>query len=167
MLQLLLLTSWMITSTLSFSIPHPLAHRRRLSSALSSSIQERYFQLEELEDASSATTEIFLNADHTLSIGETDGPLFLKATGTWQQQADQFLMSLTRTYQGGTEKREVTSMGEFPFQVVRTFVGDVTSVGDLVSVSGKITSNDDVMGEKNVGYFHLIDTTNDRLGEEP
>ena len=42
-----------------------------------------YYQLEEMEDRDSCTTELFLRADGVVEFGDTDGPQFIAAAGTW------------------------------------------------------------------------------------
>lgn len=127
---------------------------------------KRYFQLEEMEDADTATTEVFLNADQTVDIGETDGPLFIGAEGTWKQNDNEFEMVLTRRFQAGREGRVFTDMGEFEFDVVRTFTGEMTMVGAAAAVQGGIHSSDEILGDQEVGFFNMIDTTNERLEQE-
>jgi hypothetical protein len=129
-------------------------------------VPKRYFQLEEMEDADTATTEVFLNVDQTVAVGETDGPLFITAEGTWKQNDDEFEMVLTRRFQAGKEVRLPTDMGEFEFDVVRTFTGEMAIVGASTAVQGGIHSSDEILGDREVGFFNMIDTTNDRLGEE-
>ena len=55
-------------------------------------------------------------------------------------------------------------MGEFSFSVERVYAGDMTVVGGKTAVSGVIHQIDD-LGDREVGYFNMIDTTNERLGE--
>ena len=44
-----------------------------------------HLQLEELEDAETSTTEVFLNDDFTVALGETDGPRYIASEGTWSE----------------------------------------------------------------------------------
>lgn len=44
-----------------------------------------HFQLEEFEDAETSTTDVLLNADMTVSLGETDGPRYVSAEGSWAE----------------------------------------------------------------------------------
>ena len=126
-----------------------------------------YFQLEELEDKESATTEVCLKADNTVDVGETDGPLFVRASGTWKEsQEGDFEMVLNRTYQGGSEQRESTAMGEFEFAVERVFTGQRSKVGEKFAVTGSMHSMDEVRGDEIVGYFNMIETTKERLRNE-
>ena len=46
--------------------------------------ENKYYQLEELEDAENCTTELFLKENGSVEIGETDGPLFVNAIGHWE-----------------------------------------------------------------------------------
>jgi hypothetical protein len=132
-----------------------------------SSAKERYFQLEELEDQETATTELFLKADSTVEFGKTDGPLYIEASGTWKElSSGKFDMILKRTFEAGTEQEKYTDMGEFDFEVERTFTGEMAMVGECVAVTGTMHALDAVLGDEEVGYFNMIDTTKERLGEE-
>ena len=46
-----------------------------------------YYQLEELEDKETCTTELFLREDGVVDFGETDGPKYIAAAGTWSVPA--------------------------------------------------------------------------------
>jgi len=48
-----------------------------------------HLQLEELEDAETSTTEVFLNGDFTVTLGETDGPRYIASEGTWSESFNQ------------------------------------------------------------------------------
>ena len=143
---------------------------------------ETYFQLEELEDCESATTELYLHSDNTVSVGETDGPMYLQASGTWTtttpmsngytpynsngsnsgSTVQNFAMTITRRYEAGREKSESTDVGTFEFDVERTFLGEIIRIGANVGVSGKIHMYDDLLGDEVVGYFNMIDTTKEQ-----
>jgi hypothetical protein len=47
------------------------------------SYAQEFYQFEELEDKESCTTELFLKSDGVIEFGETDGPIYLAAAGTW------------------------------------------------------------------------------------
>jgi len=129
----------------------------------------KYFQLEEMEDNESCTTEIYLADDGSVRVSttETDGPLPKAASGTWvetevgeagdddEDSPLPFSMLIARTFGTGI------GMGEDKgsFTVERTFRGSVSLVGDSVSISGSMHILDDVKGDINVGYFSMIDTT--------
>eukprot|EP00532_Pseudo-nitzschia_australis_P007084 CAMPEP_0168180682 /NCGR_PEP_ID=MMETSP0139_2-20121125/10695_1 /TAXON_ID=44445 /ORGANISM="Pseudo-nitzschia australis, Strain 10249 10 AB" /LENGTH=349 /DNA_ID=CAMNT_0008100971 /DNA_START=228 /DNA_END=1276 /DNA_ORIENTATION=- len=92
--------------------------------------ENKYYQLEELEDADNCTTELFLKHDGTVDVMETDGPLFSKAVGNWEIKENQFAMTITKTFATGTNnKSDPTGMGEFTFAVERVFEGEMTVVG--------------------------------------
>jgi len=131
-------------------------------------ISRKYYQLEELEDKESCTTDVFLNSDRTVTVGETDGPVYLSASGTWSQDPSDgsFRMVLSRTYEAGREPHQFTDMGEFDFTVERVFTGEVTEVGSKLAVVGSIHDMDEAVGDKSVGFFNMIDTTKERLGEK-
>ena len=129
--------------------------------------ENKYYQLEELEDADNCTTELFLKADGTVDIGETDGPLFTKAVGNWEIKENDFAMTITKTFVSGNEKND---MGEFSFDVERVFTGEMTVVGGTeVAINGKIYAEDIITEkhEKEVGFFNMIDGTDLRLERRP
>ena len=143
------------------------------------------FQLEEMEDADTCTSEVVLNADFTVTVGETDGPIYKEATGTWSaiqvpnsgtddnDHDDSELannvnkknngmmamsMTLVRHYQAGHEATESTDVGEFTFAVERNFIGTLTYVGDRLAISGNMFIEDEIFGDDEIGYFNMIDT---------
>jgi hypothetical protein len=61
---------------------------------------------------------------------------------------------------------QFTDMGEFEFDVVRTFTGEMTMVGASAAVQGGIHSSDEILGDQEVGFFNMIDTTDARLEQE-
>eukprot|EP00804_Cyclotella_cryptica_P022206 CCRYP_017952-RC/>CCRYP_017952-RC protein AED:0.05 eAED:0.05 QI:67/1/1/1/0.33/0.25/4/1402/295 len=135
----------------------------------------KHYQLEELEDSETSTTDIFLNTDNTINVGETNGPLFLSAYGAWTTRntnlpmptgtrgGTQFEMQLTRKYQTGKEGTHDTDIGEFDYEVKRTFRGEMTLVGGTVlAVNGEILDVDETLGDRRVGFFNMIDTTEAR-----
>lgn len=123
------------------------------------------FQLDELEDRDTCSTEITLEPDYTVTLGDTDGPLFCQATGIWSLATDGsseiFDMVLTRKFEAGHEARTWTDLGEFTFAVDRAYLGYVTRVGDRLAVSGTIHCLDDSYGDKQVGFFNMIDNRED------
>uniref|UniRef100_A0A7S4ALF6 Uncharacterized protein n=1 Tax=Pseudo-nitzschia australis TaxID=44445 RepID=A0A7S4ALF6_9STRA len=129
--------------------------------------ENKYYQLEELEDADNCTTELFLKHDGTVDVMETDGPLFSKAVGNWEIKENQFAMTITKTFATGTNnKSDPTGMGEFTFAVERVFEGEMTVVGGTeVAINGRIFAEDIVTDkmEKEVGFFNMIDGTEQRL----
>mmetsp|Transcript_10620 Transcript_10620/g.12762 ORF Transcript_10620/g.12762 Transcript_10620/m.12762 type:complete len:181 (-) Transcript_10620:193-735(-) len=127
-------------------------------------IGSKFFQLQEMEDAETCETEIFFHQDGTLDCLETDGPPAVRAKGTWEEIGnDGVKFVLVRTYEAGAEKTFDTDMGEFTFDVTRSFTGTMAKVGAKTSVGGKITDIDGITGDSEVGYFEMIDTTEDRL----
>jgi hypothetical protein len=132
--------------------------------------EDKYYQLEELEDADHCTTELFLQADGVVSVGQTDGPAYLSAIGTWEVQpnTDDFRMVITRAYKAGSKGRD---MGEFDYQIPRTFLGEITAVGESVAVNGVIHAEANVDfgadSESAPGYFNMIDATDVREDRRP
>lgn len=141
----------------------PFATKKPLTVMYRIRCENKYYQLEELEDADNCTTELFLKEDGTVDVGETDGPLFTKAVGKWEIKENAFAMSITKTFSTGNEKND---MGEFTFDVERVFEGDMTVVGGTeVAINGKIFAEDIITEkmEKEVGFFNMIDGTEQRL----
>ncbi len=150
-----------LSRTSSFTTKEPLTIMYRIR------CENKYYQLEELEDADNCTTELFLKEDGTVDIGETDGPLFSKAVGNWEIKENSFAMTITKTFKTGNEKND---MGEFSFDVERVFEGDMTVVGGTeVAINGKIFAEDIITEkfEKEVGFFNMIDGTEQRLDRRP
>jgi hypothetical protein len=89
----------------------------------------------------------------------------MSASGKWEtDDSGNFKMTLMREYESGQETKRGTDMGEFKFSVERTFTGELGFVGECVAVTGAIHSVDDTVGDREVGFFNLIDTTKERLG---
>mmetsp|Transcript_19482 Transcript_19482/g.28780 ORF Transcript_19482/g.28780 Transcript_19482/m.28780 type:complete len:195 (-) Transcript_19482:226-810(-) len=154
------------TNALTLKNPSILTHGTALYSSSTpkqfESVVSKYYNLEEKEDNENSTTEIFLLADGTVSLGETDAPLTVKATGTWSQNGGEFEMHIKRTFGAGQDH---TDVGEFQFVVERGFVGQLETVGALLSVGGSMHLKDE-KGDVEVGFFNMIDTTAAKLGEE-
>jgi hypothetical protein len=131
--------------------------------AVTHDASSRFFQLEELEDRYSCVTEIFLKTDKTVDVFETDGPIPSESWGTWEQSGDFFVLNFQRTFRTG---RKGTDMGEFSYSVERSFVGEMTMVGGQLAVKGSIHSVDDLVGDRQVGFFSMLDTTKIKLGLE-
>lgn len=75
-----------------------------------------------------------------------------------------FVMTLVRTYEAGREPKRYTDVGEFPYDVERVYTGDFAKVGAKLAVAGKIHDvTDGQRGDKEVGFFNLLDTTEERL----
>lgn len=127
---------------------------------------DKYYQLEEMEDRDTCTTELFLRADGVVEFGDTDGPKYLAAAGTWSVPpgTNDYNMVITRVFSAG---REESDMGEFTFEITKTYRGDMTKVGASVGVTGVMCTSDVIdNSEIEVGYFNMIDATDERLGYE-
>jgi len=130
-----------------------------------STISGKYFNLEELEDKESTTTELFLGEDSTVTMGLTDGPIPKESSGSWEIKDDgSVLVKLSRQFVAGSEGEE-TSVGEFSYQVMRTFTGELEMVGAKTVVDGVILEVDETLGDFQVGFFNMIDTTEERKTE--
>jgi hypothetical protein len=98
-------------------------------------VVSKFFQLEEKEDKESCSTEVFLSNDGTVTLGDTDGPLPLQATGTWKQTGEKFEMSIKRTFGSGQDGSDV---GEFKFDVDRAYIGFLEYVGGSIAIDGSM-----------------------------
>ncbi|CAB9499871.1 expressed unknown protein [Seminavis robusta] len=129
--------------------------------------ENKYYQLEELEDKDNCTTELFLTEDGQVEVGKTDGPVWTGAIGRWAviPGSNNFKMGITRRYSGGQGN---TDMGEFSYELHRTFTGEMTSVGDSVGITGVMTSHDAYGNDSiEVGFFNMIDGTDVRMDRRP
>ena len=101
-------------------------------------VASKFFQLEELEDRETCTTEVFLSSDGRVLLTETDGPPPISATGNWEKgTSNDFKMTIVRSFGGGSSS---SGMGEFSFTVKRIFTGELSLVGDSVHISGSMHS---------------------------
>jgi len=132
-----------------------------------SALVDKYYQLEEMEDREDCTTEIYLADDGSITVGETDGPKHKSAGGSWKfsetEGTDAFSMVIERTYDAGLPSKNPTDVGDFKFTVQRKFSGSVSLVGECVAITGKMLANVEAAGvDSEVGFFNLIDTTEER-----
>jgi len=89
-----------------------------------------------MEDQESCTTEIFLGKDGEVSVWETNGPPPVRSSGTWSVSDDDiFQMNIVRTYGSGQDSRDV---GEFEFDVSRTFIGSLSLIGEEIGIEGSM-----------------------------
>jgi hypothetical protein len=124
--------------------------------------ENKYYQLEEMEDRENCTTELFLKEDGTVLIGDTDGPLWTSAVGEWAiaSGTNDFVMTITKTYGAGQDNSD---MGEFEYELERTFQGEMTEVGESVAITGVMVCDDPLTGKaQKVGFFNMIDGTDVR-----
>ena len=125
-----------------------------------------YFQVEEMEDRDSCTTEVMLNDNKTLMVLETNGPLFVSATGSWNLDEDgSFDMMLNRTYLSGRDSKTITDMGAFWYTTSRKFKGHMSKIGDKQGIGGSLYDVDSESNDRKVGFFEMIDTTVGENGE--
>lgn len=95
-----------------------------------------------MEDKETCTTELFLAKDGSVTVSETNGPPPVQSSGQWKvipntsgDMGSKFEMNIVRAYGSGLSSSDV---GEFTFNVERTFIGDLSVVGGLVSIEGSI-----------------------------
>jgi hypothetical protein len=118
-----------------------------------------------MEDRDNATTECYLKEDGTVVMGDTDGPLWTSANGRWFIQNDGFIMTITKKFGAGQDNSDV---GEFEYEVERTYIGDMIEVGASVAITGVMKSEDVLSGkELEVGFFNMIDATDIRTNGRP
>lgn len=75
-------------------------------------------------------------------------------------------MSISRIFDTGKPASAFTDVGEFSFSVDRELKGEVALVGHQLAMSGSIYDVDEVFGDRQVGFFSMIDTTDAKLGHE-
>ena len=122
-------------------------------------------QVEEMEDIDSCTTEVVLNADLSVTVLETNGPKFLKASGSWKKEEDgTFELEIQRVYEAGVESKFASDMGPFTYATLRKFRGRMSQIGSKIGVEGAVL--DGLNDEMKVGFFEMIDTTVGEEGEE-
>ena len=142
-------------------------------------VDRLHFQLEELEDAETCTTDVLLNTDMSVTLGGTNGPLYVSSHGTWSESCQYlqddlsseedfkrfFEMKVTRNFITGAGKGDSSdgNMGEFEYSVERTYKGECFLVGGSVfAMNGEILDVDEIFGDRRVGFFNMIDTTAER-----
>jgi hypothetical protein len=126
----------------------------------SRSLKERCFQLESKEQGESICTEVTLNSDGSVTVGRSEGPLFSNSWGTWEQRGGQFIMNLAYEFEGGSDSGG-TRVGKFGYVVERTYLGALAWVGAKLGTEGAILCGDEVLEDAKLGYFHMIDTTDE------
>jgi hypothetical protein len=93
----------------------------------------------------------------------SDGPNFQEAAGTWDMTDDgSFTMQLDRVFEAGKDKQKDSDVGTFAYKVERKFTGTLKEVGDHTAIEGVVHYMDENLGDEEVGYFEMIDTTNER-----
>lgn len=109
--------------------------------------ENKSYQLEEREDRECSTTELFLREDRVIEFGDTDGPVPLEVDGTWQieEGTDNYSMKIRRKFRTGSDGRD---MGEFEFETVREYKGEMTMVGESVAITGVMLTKDDILGDE-------------------
>jgi hypothetical protein len=163
---LLFCVAFLISRANSFTSRQPTFGLSRSSSALLlANAANKYFQLEEAEDKETSTTELFLKEDNSVTVGQSDGPLPLDASGSWSTKEDgSFRMTITRIFQAGKKETTFTDMGEFTFKVERLFTGEISTVGACIAMTGSMHDQDELFGDRAVGFFNMIDTTDEKFG---
>mmetsp|Transcript_7876 Transcript_7876/g.18221 ORF Transcript_7876/g.18221 Transcript_7876/m.18221 type:complete len:134 (+) Transcript_7876:390-791(+) len=115
-----------------------------------------------MENDEDCFTEVHLRKDHSVECGVTDGPIPEECRGVWNEYADgTFKMELTRKFVA-EQNEEGSDMGDFSFQVKRTFVGDKEKVGEKAAMEGSMHDVDEILGDRVVGYFNLIESSEEQ-----
>ena len=88
-----------------------------------------------------------MRPDRVIDFGDTDGPVPLETEGNWDIQpgTDNFSMTIRRKFTTG---KEGTDMGEFSFETIRVYKGEMTMVGESVGITGVMLNQDELFGEK-------------------
>eukprot|EP00980_Cylindrotheca_fusiformis_P015298 scaffold4266_cov83-Cylindrotheca_fusiformis.AAC.3 len=109
--------------------------------------EDKFYQLEEREDAETSSTEVYLMKDRQVDFGKTDGPVPDSVEGTWHVEpgTDDFKMTIRRVFGSGNRGSD---MGEFQFEILRELRGEMTMVGDSVAITGIIVNKDELLGDK-------------------
>jgi hypothetical protein len=88
--------------------------------------------------------------------------LWTSAVGEWAiaPGTNDFVMSITKTFDAGQDNSD---MGEFQYELERTFQGEMIEVGESVAVTGVMLCDDPLTGkDQKVGFFNMIDGTDVR-----
>lgn len=128
-------------------------------------VANKFYQLEELEDKDDCSTEVFLKDDGSVIVGNSDGPIPVESSGEWELDGKDFKMTLRRVYDGGKKPSRFTDVGEFQYEVVRSYEGEIGHMGQEFAVNGGVIhSIHSELGDEKVGYFNIIDTTDAKAG---
>ncbi|CAM9395363.1 unnamed protein product [Pylaiella littoralis] len=113
-------------------------------------LEDREFQLEELEDRDVAETSMVLNKDGSVTAGATNGPIPLSVRGKWSFDGTAFRLDLHRQFDAS-----------IPYMVSRVMTGyveEVLSATDTLIITGDIE-----MDGMEVGFFKMISAPSDIL----
>lgn len=122
-----------------------------------STIASKSYQLEEMEDEATSTSAIYLAADGTLSLGQTDGPAPDRFMGTWLYMEDsgELTMEIERWF----------GEGEVPFCVKRILRGHIDSsknIGNLPLFAGAMYKEPtDFDLQEALGHFAMVQANDD------
>jgi hypothetical protein len=129
--------------------------------------------LQELEDDTDAITQLFLNADGTITHGKTEGPPPAAVCGLWQCGNKQFQMTLTRSFTNpgmtlptGYNKR--WKLKDYTYSVTRIFRGNVNpnafnpnaNLGGVNVVEGRMELYDERVYTGGLAYEIPVATQN-------
>eukprot|EP00752_Nemacystus_decipiens_P008135 g7275.t1 len=111
-------------------------------------LEDREFQLEELEDKDVAETSVVLNKDGSVTAGATNGPIPISVRGKWSFDGTAFRLDLHREFDA-----------TIPYMVSRVMTGyveEVLSATDTLIITGDIE-----MEGMDVGFFKMISSPSD------
>lgn len=109
-----------------------------------SSLTPGEVMLQELEDDQETRTQLFLNADGTVSHGATDGPPPAGFCGLWQCGSEQFQMTIGRSFSTSAAMLERGQVGQMQedivYSVTRVYEGvvEVESPEGVGAIQGRI-----------------------------
>ena len=108
--------------------------------------------LQELEDDEETRTQLFFNADGTVSHGATDGPPPAGFCGLWQCGAEKFQMTIQRSFSSAPKAQDASQIGAMKEDIVYTTTRQYEGVVEETStgvglVQGRIDLFDEAEAE--------------------
>ena len=104
--------------------------------------------LQELEDDEETRTQLFFNADGTVSHGATDGPPPAGFCGLWQCGAEKFQMTIQRSFSSAPKVSSDAMKDDIVYTTTRQYEGDVEEDSTGVGlISGRIALFDEAEAE--------------------
>jgi hypothetical protein len=134
--------------------------------------------LQELEDDTDSITQLFLNADGTITHGVTEAPPPVAVCGLWQCGTKQFQMTLTRSFTNPgmtlpTGYDKSWKLKDYTYSVTRIFMGNVNpnafnpeeALGGVNIVEGRMELYDERVYTGGKMYTIPIGTQNEHNDE--
>lgn len=72
--------------------------------------------------------------------------------GVWDvvPGTDNFIMTIRKCFSTGSSGSD---MGEFSFEILREYKGDMTMIGESVAITGVMINKDEILGDKGMLLF--------------